>query len=43
MAVGLLSTANLPQNLAEVSFESAIVRLMPSGSAPLFGLTSLLK
>lgn len=43
MAVGLLSTANLPQNLAEVSFESAIVRLMPAGSAPLFGLTSLLK
>jgi hypothetical protein len=43
MAVGLLSTANAPQNLNAISFASAITRLMPNGTAPLFGLTSLLK
>jgi hypothetical protein len=43
MAVGLLSSANAPQNLNAISFASAITRLMPNGTAPLFGLTSLLK
>lgn len=43
MAVGLLSSANAPQNLNAVSFAQAITRLMPNGTAPLFGLTSLLK
>jgi hypothetical protein len=43
MAVGLLSSASAPQNLNAISFASAITRLMPNGTAPLFGLTSLLK
>lgn len=43
MAVGLLSSANAPQNLNAISFAQAITRLMPNGTAPLFGLTSLLK
>lgn len=43
MAVGLLSTANLPTDLAKKSFSAMITRLMPNGSAPLFGLTALLK
>jgi hypothetical protein len=43
MAVGLLSTANLPTDLAKKSFSGMITRLMPSGSAPLFALTALLK
>lgn len=43
MAVGLISSASAPQNLAALSFAQAITRLMPNGTAPLFGLTSLLK
>ena len=43
MAVGLISTANLPQDLARKSFSAMITRLMPNGSAPLFALTALLK
>ena len=43
MAVGLLSSASAPQNLNSLSFAQAITRLMPNGTAPLFGLTSLLK
>lgn len=43
MAVGLLSSASAPQNLNALSFVQAITRLMPNGTAPLFGLTSLLK
>lgn len=43
MSVGLISSASAPQNLAALSFAQAITRLMPNGSAPLFGLTSLLK
>lgn len=43
MAVGLISTATPPQNLNAISFAQAITRLMPNGTAPLFGLTSLLK
>ncbi len=43
MAVGLLTSASAPQNLNAISFSQAITRLMPNGSAPLFGLTSLLK
>lgn len=43
MAVGLISTANLPQDLAKKSFSAMITRLMPNGSAPLFALTALLK
>lgn len=43
MAVGLISSANPVQNLNAISFAQAITRLMPNGTAPLFGLTSLLK
>lgn len=43
MAVGLISSANAPVDLNNVSFAQAITRLMPNGSAPLYGLTSLLK
>lgn len=43
MAVGLISTANLPTDLAKKSFSAMITRLMPNGSAPLFALTALLK
>lgn len=43
MAVGLLSSASAPTNLNALSFAQAITRLMPNGTAPLFGLTSLLK
>lgn len=43
MSVGLISTANLPTDLAKKSFSAMITRLMPNGTAPLFGLTALLK
>lgn len=43
MAVGLLSSASTVSNLNAISFAQAITRLMPNGTAPLFGLTSLLK
>lgn len=43
MSVGLLSSASAPQNLNSLSFAQMITRLMPNGTAPLFGLTSLLK
>lgn len=43
MSVGLLTSASAPQNLNAISFAQAITRLMPNGTAPLFGLTSLLK
>lgn len=43
MAVGLLSSASAPTDLNAVSFSSYITRLAPNGSAPLVGLTGLLK
>lgn len=43
MAVGIFNTAVIPQDLAKKSFSAMITRLMPNGSAPLFGLTALLK
>ena len=43
MAVGAFNTAVIPQDLAKKSFSGMITRLMPNGSAPLFGLTALLK
>lgn len=42
MAIGLLSSVTAPTNLNALSFAQAITRLMPNGTAPLFGLTSLL-
>lgn len=43
MATGLLNTAALTQDLAKKSFAAMITRLMPNGTAPLFGLTSMLQ
>ncbi len=43
MSVGLLTSATTVQNLNALSFSQMITRLMPNGTAPLFGLTSLLK
>lgn len=45
MSVGLITSAYpvQPTNLNGISFATAITRLMPNGTAPLFGLTSLLK
>ena len=45
MSVGLITSAypTQPTNLNGISFAQAITRLMPNGTAPLFGLTSLLK
>jgi hypothetical protein len=43
MPAGPFNTAVIPQDLAKKSFSAAITRLMPNGSAPLFGLTALLK
>ncbi len=42
MSVGILTTTNLPQDLAAKSFAGMITRLMPNGQAPLFGMTSML-
>lgn len=43
MSVGLLTSATTVQNLNALSFSQMITRLMPNGTAPLFGLTALLK
>lgn len=43
MAVGAFNTALIPQDLAKKSFSAMITRLMPNGSAPLFGLSAMLK
>jgi hypothetical protein len=42
MTTGVFNTGNFTQDLAKKSFASMITRLMPNGSAPLFGLTSML-
>jgi Family of unknown function (DUF5309) len=42
MSAGIFSTGQLTQDLAKKSFASMITRLMPNGTAPLFGLTSQL-
>jgi len=43
MSVGIFSTANLTQDIAKKSFAGMITRLMPNGTAPLFGMTSMLE
>lgn len=43
MAIGLLSSASLPTDLARKSFAASINLLMPNGGAPLFAITGLLK
>lgn len=42
MSVGIFSSALFTQDLAKKSFAGMITRLMPNGTAPLFGLTSML-
>ena len=42
MSAGLLTTAQLTQDIAAKSFAGLITRLMPNGTAPLFGMTSML-
>jgi len=43
MSVGLFTSSQLTQDLAQKSFAGMITRLMPNGQAPLFGLTSMLQ
>jgi len=40
---GMFNTSNFTQDLAKKSFAGMITRLMPNGSAPLFGMTAMLK
>lgn len=42
MPTGIFNTSNFATDLAKRSFAAMITRLMPNGSAPLFGLTSML-
>jgi len=42
MPAGMFNTGNFTTDLAKKSFAGMITRLMPNGSAPLFGLTSML-
>ena len=42
MSTGIFSSGQLTQDLAKKSFAQMITRLMPSGNAPLFGMTSML-
>lgn len=42
MSVGIFNTGALTQDLAKKSFAGMITRLMPNGTAPLFGMTSML-
>jgi len=42
MPIGTFNTGNFTTDLAKKSFASMITRLMPNGSAPLFGLSSML-
>jgi hypothetical protein len=39
---GMFNTGNFTQDLAKKSFAGMITRLMPNGSAPLFGMTAML-
>lgn len=43
MTVGIFNTGNFTTDLAAKSFAGMITRLMPNGTAPLFGLTSMLR
>ncbi len=40
---GIYNTSQITQDLAKKSFSAMITRLMPNGTAPLFGLTAMLK
>lgn len=43
MTTGIFNSSNFTTDLAKPSFAQMITRLMPNGSAPLFGLTSMLQ
>lgn len=43
MAVGLIGSSVIPNDLAAKSYSAMMTRLQPNGQAPLFGLTALLK
>jgi hypothetical protein len=40
---GVFNSAQITADLAKKSFAAMITRLMPNGTAPLFGMTALLK
>lgn len=42
MTIGIWNTGQFTPDLAKKSFDAMITRLMPNGTAPLFGLTSML-
>jgi hypothetical protein len=42
MSVGMLTTNQFTQDMAKKSFAGMITRLFPNGTAPLFGMTSML-
>lgn len=42
MSTGIFNSGQLTQDLAAKSFAGMITRLMPNGTAPLFGMTSML-
>lgn len=42
MSTGMFNTSSFTTDLAKKSFAGMITRLMPNGSAPLFGITSML-
>lgn len=42
MSTGIFNTSILTQDLAKKSFAAMITRLMPNGTAPLFGMTAML-
>lgn len=42
MSTGIFTSGQITQDLAKKSFASMITRLMPNGTAPLFGMTSML-
>ena len=41
MTTGIFNSGNFTTDLAKKSFAGMITRLMPNGSAPLFGITSM--
>lgn len=43
MSVGIFTTNNFTTDMVKKSFAGMITRLMPQGSAPLFGLTAMLE
>lgn len=43
MTTGIFTSSNFTTDLAKKSFAAMITRLMPNGTAPLFGLTSMLQ